>query len=60
METEQAALAYWWRAAEVPGWAMTELNVGDATLAWELEDQLAAMRRMLDGARQLLGQARVG
>ena len=32
METDHVALAYWWRPAEVPGWTMTELNVGDATL----------------------------
>ncbi len=53
MEAEQVAMAFWWRPAEVPGWSMTELNVGDATLAWELEDQLAAMRALLGAARQV-------
>jgi threonine aldolase len=53
METDQVAMAFWWRPAEVPGWSMTELNVGDATLAWELEDQLAAMRALLGAAREV-------
>jgi threonine aldolase len=53
METDRVALPSWWRPAEVPGWAMTELHVGDATLAWDLEDQLAAMRGLLSAARQL-------
>ncbi len=35
---------------------MTELTVGDATLAWDLEDQLAAMRGLLSTARELSGQ----
>ena len=52
METDHVALAYWWRPAEVPGWTMTELNVGDATLDWGLEDQLAAMRGLFSSARQ--------
>ena len=56
METDQVALAHWWRPAEVPGWAMTELNVGDATLAWDREDQMAAMRDLLSAARELSGQ----
>ena len=60
METDHVALAYWWRPAEVPGWAMTELHVGDATLAWDLEDQLSAMRDLLDTARRLPGQPAPG
>jgi threonine aldolase len=57
METDHVALAYWWRRAEVPGWTMTELNVGDATLEWGLEDQLAAMRDLFSSARQRAGRA---
>jgi threonine aldolase len=57
METDRVALPSWWRPAEVPGWAMTELHVGDATLAWALEDQLAAMRGLFSTARQLPEQA---
>lgn len=53
METDQVALPSWWRPAEVPGWAMTELYVGDATLAWDLEDQLAAMGGLFSLARRL-------
>lgn len=53
METDRVALALWWRPAEVPGWAMTELHVGDATLAWDLEDQVAAMDGLLGAARPL-------
>ena len=56
METEQVALAYWWGPSDVPGWAMTELHVGDATLEWDLEDQVEAMRCLLDTARRLPGQ----
>lgn len=52
METDHVALASWWRPAEVPGWAMTELTVGDATLDWDLEDQLAAMRTLVSAARR--------
>lgn len=52
METDHVALASWWRPAEVPGWAMTELTVGDATLDWDLEDQLAAMRTLVSVARR--------
>ena len=60
METDQVALAFWWRPADVPGWTMTELNVGDATLAWDLEDQLAALRGLFNGARRLPGQPTAG
>ena len=41
----------WWRAAEVPGWSVTELTVGDATLAWEVDEQLAAVDAVLQLAR---------
>ncbi|WP_404348663.1 hypothetical protein LG324_13495 [Phycicoccus jejuensis] len=52
METDHVALASRWRPAEVPGWAMTELTVGDATLDWDVEDQLAAMRSLVSAARR--------
>ena len=51
METDQVALSYWWRRAEVPGWSMTEINVGDATLGWDVEEQLAAMSALFANAR---------
>ncbi|GIL34229.1 low specificity L-threonine aldolase [Phycicoccus sp. DTK01] len=52
METDHVALASRWRPAEVPGWAMTELTVGDATLDWDVEDQLTAMRTLVSAARR--------
>lgn len=50
METDRVALAFWWRQAEVPGWAMTELNVGDATLDWDVKEQLAALSALFGNA----------
>jgi threonine aldolase len=55
MEDDRVALAHWWGPSDVPGWAMTELNVGDATLDWDLEDQVAAMRGLFSTARRLSG-----
>ena len=52
METERVALAGWWRPSEVPGWAMTELTAGDATLAWEVVDQVEAFADLLARARK--------
>ena len=52
METEKVALAGWWRPSEVPGWAMTELTAGDATLAWEVVDQVEAFADLLASARK--------
>ncbi|MEO7746744.1 MAG: aminotransferase class I/II-fold pyridoxal phosphate-dependent enzyme [Actinomycetota bacterium] len=51
MTDDRVALMGFGRATEVPGWSMTELTVGDATLAWDLEDQLAALRALVDAAR---------
>ncbi|MEO7746336.1 MAG: hypothetical protein ABIV05_08940, partial [Actinomycetota bacterium] len=51
MTDERLALAQGWRACEVPGWSMTELTVGDATLAWDVDAQLAALRALVDTAR---------
>jgi threonine aldolase len=51
METRQVATASWWRAAEVPGWAMTEITTGDATLDWEVDAQVAAMSALVTDAR---------
>lgn len=50
METEQTALTSWWRPAEVPGWALTELTVGEATLEWAVVDQVAALHDLIDAA----------
>jgi len=51
METESVALSTWWRTADVPGWSMTELTVGDATLAWDIEEQVDAFEQLVERAR---------
>jgi threonine aldolase len=51
METQHLAPASWWRAADVPGWAMTEVTAGDATLDWDVEEQLAVMLELFEDAR---------
>ncbi len=51
MEDDKVAVLGRTRSAEVPGWCMGELTVGDATLAWEVHDQVAAVARLLDRAR---------
>jgi threonine aldolase len=51
MEDQHLAPASWWRAAEVPGWAMTELTVGDATLDWDVDEQVAVMAALVADAR---------
>ncbi len=51
METDKVALLGRCRAAEVPGWTMTELTVGDATLAWEVEEQVTLVGALLERAR---------
>jgi threonine aldolase len=51
METQQVAPASWWRATEVPGWAMTEITAGDATLDWDVGEQIAAMTALFADAR---------
>lgn len=51
METDRVALPQRWRHADVPGWAMTEAVVGDATLAWPVAEQVDAVRGLLALAR---------
>lgn len=46
METDKVALAGTWRPADVPGWAMSELTVGDATLDWGVDEQVAALQAL--------------
>ena len=50
MTEDRLALVHGWRQAEVPGWSMTELTVGDATLAWDVDEQLAALRALFTAA----------
>jgi threonine aldolase len=51
MESDKVALLGWCRPAEVPGWTMSELTVGDATLAWPVDEQVAEVRALVDGVR---------
>ena len=51
MEKDQICPAFWWGQADAPGWAMTEVNVGDATLGWDVEEQLAVLSALFDSAR---------
>jgi threonine aldolase len=49
MESDKVALLGWCRPAEVPGWTMTEVTVGDATLDWSVQEQVAAVQGLLEG-----------
>jgi threonine aldolase len=51
METDKVALAGTWRPADVPGWAMSEITVGDATLDWAADEQLTALEALFTSAR---------
>lgn len=53
MESDKVALLGWCRPAEVPGWTMTELTVGDATLAWPVEQQVAAVDALVSGVSRM-------
>ena len=52
-EETRTALVLGWGAADVPGWSMTEITVGDATLAWSLDEQVAALESQIALARTL-------
>jgi threonine aldolase len=52
-ETRHVALVLGWEAADVPGWALTEITVGDATLDWSLDEQLTALAEQIADARAL-------
>ena len=52
-EETQVALVLGWDAADVPGWGWTEITVGDATLAWSLDEQLAALESQIALARTI-------
>ncbi len=52
-EEQHVAIALGWAGADVPGWSMTELVVGDATLAWPVDEQAAAVADLVDLARSL-------
>lgn len=53
MERTGTAVFGWWRPTEVPGWSLTELTVGDATLAWDVDEQVAAIGALVELARSL-------
>ncbi|HLN78045.1 MAG TPA: aminotransferase class I/II-fold pyridoxal phosphate-dependent enzyme [Nocardioidaceae bacterium] len=52
MEDDKVALPSWWRQTEVPGWTMTEVTVGDATLDWSVDEQVAAMSELFARVRK--------
>ncbi len=52
-EEQSVALVLGWGAADVPGWALTEITAGDATLAWSVEEQVAAVEAQIALAREL-------
>ena len=47
------SLAYGWDSADVPGWCMTEITAGDATLAWTVAEQVRTVSELLALARAL-------
>jgi len=51
MEHDKLALLGWCRATEVPGWTMSEITVSDATLEWEVDDQVAAVDALIRSVR---------
>ncbi len=56
-EETRTALVLGWDAADVPGWAFTEITVGDATLAWSLDEQLTVLADQIALARTLAAAA---
>ena len=52
-EEQHVALAHGWEAADVPGWCMTEITAGDATLAWTVAEQVRTVSELLALARAL-------
>ncbi len=52
-EEQHVALVFGWDAADVPGWSLTEITAGDATLAWTVAEQVEALEGMLALARTL-------
>jgi threonine aldolase len=48
MEEERTAVAFW-HATEVPGWSYAEVVVGDATMQWEVSEQVAAVAQVMGG-----------
>jgi threonine aldolase len=53
MERDHVDVSGWWAATDVPGWTYTELTAGDATLAWSVDEQVAAFGALVDLARSL-------
>ncbi|HEX6874523.1 MAG TPA: aminotransferase class I/II-fold pyridoxal phosphate-dependent enzyme [Nocardioidaceae bacterium] len=52
MEVDKVALLTRWRPADVPGWAMTEMTVGDATLDWDVGAQVRALSDYVAAVRE--------
>ena len=45
MEREQVRLSPPWAASTTPGWSWTELTVGPATMAWDVDEAADALAR---------------
>lgn len=46
MEREHVALTPPWAASDVPGWSWTELGVGPATMAWDIDEAVETLVRV--------------
>ena len=57
MEREQVAVTGWWTSADVPGWSLTEIATGEATAAWEVDEQVAVVADLVARGRALAAQA---
>jgi hypothetical protein len=52
MEQELVALTPPWSAADVPGWAWTEITVDAATMEWSVEEATETLVGVLLGNRR--------
>lgn len=55
MEREGVATVRGWREAQVPGWSLTEITVGEASMGWEVDEMAAVLARLLQDARDGAG-----
>lgn len=53
MERDHVAVSGWWMSADVPGWSFTEVVVGEATLAWGLDEQVGTIAGLVAAARAI-------
>jgi hypothetical protein len=53
MEQEHVAGTGWWMSADVPGWSMTEIATGEATAAWDVDEQVAVVADLVARGRAI-------